>query len=302
MTEDALCKTMTFCAEAARDRGEFLPGTASQFKSLFLLECPEAWGIKALDDSILLSPGVKQALKDKIAGLDQPRLLLIKQTEKPRGVINLFVVNNAATEPYYNHFTFDTYEDIAAFDFAAALERRDTSETTPLYMICTNGNKDKCCAKFGMICYKEVGLCIPPERVWQCAHVGGDRFAPNIVTAPAGMYFGGVLPHHTQDVVTSIEVGQIDMHYYRGRCCLSKAAQTAEYYAREAWGNNQMQDTELVEQQIDGDDATVTIRETSTGRTATVVMQLVQSDTEDYLTCRDTEKGRTKFYRLVSIT
>ena len=58
-----------------------------------------------------------------------------------------------------------------------------------LYLVCTNGNRDKCCAKFGQPVYEQVARDVG-ESAWQTTHIGGHRFAATIMLLPTGDMFG----------------------------------------------------------------------------------------------------------------
>jgi hypothetical protein len=72
--------------------------------------------------------------------------------------------------------------------------------------------------------------------VWQSSHVGGDRFAGNVVALPDGVYYGRVEPAETWPVVEAALAGRVHMPCYRGRSCYGFAAQAAELSVREATG------------------------------------------------------------------
>ena len=56
----------------------------------------------------------------------------------------------------------------------------------PLLLVCTHGIRDRCCARYGQeLCRNLHGLA-PDGWVWQASHVGGDRFAGNLVVLPEG--------------------------------------------------------------------------------------------------------------------
>lgn len=290
-----------FCADLSRRHHDPLHGTASEFNSLFLLEYSAPWGAKAFVDS-QLPDAVKDHLRTQLNGLDRPRLLFIKRADKRDGVINMFAVNNRAADPYYNHFTLNAYDDLIGFDLAQTLVQRDTSARAPIYMVCTNGNKDKCCAKFGMACYKQLLAHAQSDRVWQCAHVGGDRFAPNVIVAPGGHYFGHVGVDDVETLITDVESHQITLAVHRGRSCYPKHVQSAEYYLRQAYQNSDMHDLELVTAQCGEMNAEVTFRELSTDRQITVAMDKTQTEEAFFLTCQATTQGKATYYMLTQIT
>ena len=56
----------------------------------------------------------------------------------------------------------------------------------PLVLVCTNGRHDPCCATFGRPLARVLREGAQRDDVWECSHIGGDRFAANIVILPEG--------------------------------------------------------------------------------------------------------------------
>ena len=57
--------------------------------------------------------------------------------------------------------------------------------------VCTHGRHDACCAEKG----RPVAAALSeayPEEAWEVSHIGGDRFAANLLVLPHGLYYGGV--------------------------------------------------------------------------------------------------------------
>ena len=73
-------------------------------------------------------------------------------------------------------------------------------------------------------------------RLWECSHVGGDRFAGNVVALPSGLYLGRVEPDEASAVVELIESGRVPVHYLRGRSCFIPPVQAAQHFARTEGG------------------------------------------------------------------
>ena len=66
-----------------------------------------------------------------------------------------------------------------------------TPSYDPFFLVCTHGRHDTCCAVEG----RPVAAALEsarPGAVWECSHVGGDRFAANVVAMPHGIYYGQV--------------------------------------------------------------------------------------------------------------
>ncbi|HEY1096908.1 MAG TPA: sucrase ferredoxin [Alphaproteobacteria bacterium] len=291
-----------FCGQLSRQYNEPLFGTASQFQSLFLLEYSAPWGEKALAESDIPQQ-VKIHLQLQMDGLTQPRLMLIRQNEKNTdGKITFYAVNNNPAKPFYNEFTLGSYEELLDFNLSETLQYRQNASHEPLYLVCTNGNKDKCCAKFGMTCYKQLLTRIPKHRVWQCTHVGGDRFAPNIVMAPQGAYFARLGTEQMDHFIDQTEQGLIDLTYYRGLCWYGKDVQSAEYYIRRETGLLNFADLEFVEKSLADDFYKVIFRQRATDRVVTVQMIKQISDYEFFLTCQAVNKSKVEKFALIDIT
>jgi (2Fe-2S) ferredoxin len=70
-----------------------------------------------------------------------------------------------------------------------------------MILVCTHGVHDVCCALRG----RPVAAALAsrwPELVWECSHIGGDRFAPNLVILPDGFYYGNLDP---ENVVATVQ-------------------------------------------------------------------------------------------------
>ena len=82
-----------------------------------------------------------------------------------------------------------------------------------------------------------------PGRLWECSHVGGDRFAGNVVALPSGLYLGRVEPDEASAVVELIDSGRVPVHYLRGRSCFSPPVQAAQHFARtDRWARRARRD------------------------------------------------------------
>jgi hypothetical protein len=68
--------------------------------------------------------------------------------------------------------------------------------------------------------------------VWECSHIGGDRFAANVVVLPDSLYFGRVEPDSAVALLAALDAGRIDLTTYRGRSSLTLAEQAVEHFAR----------------------------------------------------------------------
>jgi hypothetical protein len=100
----------------------------------------------------------------------------------------------------------------------------------PTYLVCTHGSHDACCALRG----RPLARTLPapgPADVWECSHLGGDRFAANLLVLPHGFYYAQV-PGDGAEIVTAHGRRQVALRWLRGRAGLPPAAQAAQHDAR----------------------------------------------------------------------
>lgn len=105
--------------------------------------------------------------------------------------------------------------------------------TGPLLLVCTHGRREVCCARYG----RPVALALAERfgsAVWETTHVGGDRFAANLVLLPQGAYFGRLDPGRAVEVAERAFGGELDLTAYRGTAGRTSARQSAEWHLRGA--------------------------------------------------------------------
>lgn len=213
-----------FCAAASRANGESIYGTVARIRSWLLLEYPDAWRRHAIQDSPLLSERVKGHIRDlKKLGVIE-RAILIRREHSRSGPLHSFFVHSCDEPPRMLQALLHDYEDLPAVTSAEPTRGL-------MFAVCTHGRHDKCCAKFGLPVFcafrDQVG-----GRAWQCSHIGGDRFAGNVVVFPHGIYYGRVRPDDVLEIIRRSEQGEIWLPLYRGRSCFPRAVQVAEYFLR----------------------------------------------------------------------
>jgi hypothetical protein len=247
-----------FCSELSRRAGERSAGTASTGAVWLLLEYPHGWGHKAFEESAL-PVEVKQFFKETLARVRHSRLLLVKTDRGRRDArMNLFVVRCRERSPFTIRLRLERYFDALRYDLAEVASGRDPQGGEvcdgPLFLVCTHGRRDKCCAKFGMPLYnalrEQAG-----ERVWQSSHVGGDRFAGNLVCFPHGLFYAHATPEAGRRVVEAYRGGRVLTEGLRGRACYSHHIQAAESFVREEAGVSGVEDLHFLSAHPEGADS-----------------------------------------------
>jgi len=191
----------------------------------------------------MLDPAVKQHLAEE---LRQPRsrLLFIRRPRQERHGVVCYIATTSETAQSLHRLDLEVHEDLVGLDLFGA--DRGSKVEEPLFAVCTHGKRDPCCAKFGRPLYDALRDQVDPEWVWQCTHVGGDRFAGNLVCFPEGLYFGRVGLGDVQPLLDHYLSGRIYLDCYRGRCAYSMLVQAAERAVRERTGLLGVDDVRLV--------------------------------------------------------
>ena len=103
--------------------------------------------------------------------------------------------------------------------------------TGPTYLVCTHGGHDACCALRGRPLARSLPVA-GPAGVWECSHLGGGRFAANVVVLPHGFYYGQV-PGDGAELVDAHQHGRVALPWLRGRAGVPAPAAAAQHAARD---------------------------------------------------------------------
>jgi len=103
----------------------------------------------------------------------------------------------------------------------------------PVYLVCTHGRHDACCAVRGRPVAAALATAYP-ERTWECSHIGGDRFAANVVVLRHGLFYGHVPPARAVELAKRYDEGVVVPDLLRGSGAFNPAVQAAQHFARAA--------------------------------------------------------------------
>jgi hypothetical protein len=256
------------CSVESEALAEPIAGTASTVRSWLLLEHAGPWGRDGLRDA-RLPDGIGDELRRR-GHRDRVRVLLIRRPHRrPGDSVTVFAIRSGPGAPWIEHGSIDRIEDALDLD-TGALGRGDRvglePHSAPLFLICTHGRRDPCCAERGRPVAAAVATAFP-EETWESSHVGGDRFAGNLVAFPHGLYFGRLDDGTAPLVARAYVGGEISLAHHRGRSCFAMDVQAAEQVLR-------------VERGITGVDAVRVINVRREGAMTTAVFTVGQGRTE----------------------
>jgi hypothetical protein len=289
-----LNKQIHDCSLISRLRNEPMMGSVKPVKNWLLLEYQAAMGAQALAESDIPTE-VQKHLNEVIASGPKARLLLIKsQQDIPEKTIKLIAVNSREADPFYIQHELESYERL--LDIPLDVPISDSYggdlviQRSPFFLVCTNGRRDPCCARNGLPVFNTLNE-LAPAKVWQSSHMGGHRFAANVLQFPQGICYGRMTPNDAENLLRAGGEGELLLDHYRGRACYEKYVQAAEAHLRLKTGK--MGFEELGEDhwrvKFIADNDTKHILD----------LELVKSDTLDYVSCRDDKQSPIVSYRLL---
>ncbi|MEU0784619.1 sucrase ferredoxin [Streptomyces sp. NPDC006173] len=214
-----------FCADAARSRNDPLAGTAPYGTGWILIEYRQGWPVNGFE-GLDLDPQTK-ALVLRAAQQARARILLIRRPgRRHSGGHNRWAVlghdANGALLQQWGTWHHD--DDLA--QIVPALKSRGETGLRPVILVCAHGLHDTCCAVRGLPTGQALSK-VWSEMVWECSHVGGDRFAPNIVVVPDGVYYGGLDVRTAITVIEEHMADRIRADHLRGYTTLLPPQQAA---------------------------------------------------------------------------
>lgn len=239
-----------FCSDISRENAEPLGATASRIDRWLLVEYRGLWSSKALPGSGL-SDQVKARLRELKSAEPHTRLLLIRRPDRRHHPsLAVYVADSRPGRERLARLEVGNHEELRDLDPWTAASEIDN----PLFLACTHGKHDACCARNGRPLFEALSEQLEAEWAWQCTHVGGDRFAGNAVCLPHGLYYGRVERDDVPALVDEHLAGRITLSHYRGRSCWPFAVQAAERRIRAEEGLTALDDLvldDVVEQGAD---------------------------------------------------
>jgi hypothetical protein len=243
------------CSDASRLRDEPLLATASRVERWLLVEQCGPWGPPAIPLGRMDAALGRHLTAEAARG--GARLVLLRH---PRGVDcppgrHVFLVDSRPGRESVLHRSFADDAELADAALPLAEGPTDGWEpfAGPLLLVCTHGKHDQCCALRG----RPVAEALAgryPERTWECSHVGGDRFAANLVVLPEGYYLGRLEAAEVGRAVADLRAGRLPLPNLRGRSSLPLPVQAAQHFARTELDRDGTDDLVLADQTTDGPD------------------------------------------------
>ena len=239
--------TVAWCRRESMRVSEPLHATAAQVDLWLGLEVRGPWSARPLAEC-----GIEREVLEWLDQVPGGRLQLLRRPGRT-GSRRLLVANR--------HFT-------ARLDWASAADlppspARLVEAVNPppsfrpvhqrVYLVCTHGQRDRCCAKWGAAMYRALAQ-RAPQRVWQTSHLGGHRFAATLVELRSGHVYGRLEADEADALFEAAEAGRLHaLHRVRGCSFVRRPEQAAELAVRERMAAFAFDDVRSVGMQQTGD-------------------------------------------------
>jgi hypothetical protein len=225
------------CAVASQHRNDDLAGSATHVTAFLLVEHHGPWGTSAPRDSRL-----PQAVRQHLATHQNIKVLLARRHHRAHRGQEYRVFLCFPARRLLVTTTFVDPHELLDLDLDAVSRGQAPDWPRvpgPLFGVCTHGRHDACCAERG----RPVAAALTatrPEQTWEISHMGGDRFAANMVVLPEGLYYGRMEAGSASEVAALHEAGRLDVERLRGRTSYPMHVQYAEIALRRHLGEDRL--------------------------------------------------------------
>jgi len=192
--------------------------------SWLLIEYPGPWAPDAVEHALAeaFTPTQRARVEElRAAGM---RTLLIRQPGRHLRSPHLhgrrvFFGGTGPNGRWLESIRVDSLTELADLDLdriAAGTGGLGEPVDGPMFLVCTHGTKDMCCALLGRPLAASLGETYP-GHAWEVSHVGGDRWAGNLLVVPDGYLHGQLDPAEADVVARAACAGEVEPEHLRGR-------------------------------------------------------------------------------------
>lgn len=212
------------CSDTARLRGDPIGATAAPARRWLLVEHPGPWQVDAFAGSGIAPPVLSALAAAARAAQARPLLVRRPGRQAPAGPRSWAVADAGTGAVQWGRWASDT--DLLGAVDALTSGPLPGSSREPLLLVCAHGRHDTCCAVRG----RPVATALArrwPDATWECSHVGGDRFAPNLLVLPDGACYGNLDTADAVGLVDGHLAGTLQLAWLRGLSTQQPVVQAA---------------------------------------------------------------------------
>lgn len=243
-----------FCSMVSKANGEDPIGSASYANHWLIIEIPQPWSSQLFAEDSRIQPVLtlirnlilNYGIKIKPIAIapereySQPGYTRVLYYYRPAELFSEFEKQEyLVPEADTSRLAIAILKQIVneSNELAAFQNYRQHQNATRDILVCTHGNVDVACARFGFPIYEKLRKEYAADslgylRVWRCSHFGGHQYAPTLIDLPEGRYWGHLEPEILDALVHRQGSPEQLYRFYRGWAGVSKFEQIAE---REIW-------------------------------------------------------------------
>jgi hypothetical protein len=253
------------CSTLAEELDEPMIGSVDQRARWLLVEDRSAWGHDAVGD----------VLGKERAGILKAREMAVRAIDD------------------LDDIPLDEVTDARLASFGARM-------TDPIFLVCTNGKRDACCALRGRALTAAIAV-DHGEWTWECTHLGGHRFAANLVCLPDGIVYGRVTASDGPRLADAYLERRVEAALLRGRSAWPAPAQVAEQTLRLRLEIAGLDDVRLLDAEVEANVATIRLG-TLNGAEHAIELVRESADRPRPTSCRADELETPMHWRVTGST
>jgi hypothetical protein len=229
----------THCAGCHTGQRPCLASATAGTRAWLLVEHPGPWG-EEIDRMALPAPLAEAIARARRHGV-RPQFIRSPRRRRATPPLRVYAGYSGRSGPgpgpegaWLEGRELEDLEELADLDLEAVGAGRSPGfgvpVTRPVLLVCTHGRHNACCARVGAPLARFLH-----ERfgdVWETTHVGGDRYAANLVCLPHGLYYGDLDEARAMTAAEEYRHGRVVLEGYRGRAGLAEPVQAAEHFVR----------------------------------------------------------------------
>ncbi|MFB7721628.1 sucrase ferredoxin [Nocardia sp. NPDC056100] len=212
-----------------------LPGSATRITGWLCIEQPGAWGRDVIGDEVL-GPEITADLAARTkAARVRPTLIRRPGRNEFTGVRTVLIASSRPSGSWCERFEIADLKELLDLDLHllnGPAPGIGAAVPEPPILVCAHGKRDQCCARLG----RPIAASLIeeyPDRVWECSHTGGHRFAPAVIQLPSGLTYGRLDADSARAMVAAADRGEVSLTGFRGRSCYTPVEQVAEVAVRQ---------------------------------------------------------------------
>lgn len=218
------------CVGSHLGRRPCLASATTKTRAWLLIEHPGPWA-ENVADTPMAAPLARAVDRARRHGV-RPQLVRRPGRRRATPPVRVFA-GFSGDEPWLEECELTDPAGLDDLDLAAVAAGRaprfGTVVAAPVFLVCTHGRHNACCARAGAPLARALR---GRFDVWETTHVGGDRFAANLVCLPHGLCYGALDEARATAAAGAYLDGRVVLDRYRGRVGQPEPAQAAEHFVR----------------------------------------------------------------------